>query len=112
MTKTYIEITTNILSSMAGDNTAKSLLTLQMFQQKCFWLISEKNISTAPFLDVQELHSQSTSKANLCIFLYISARKLWFQRHRKFLSGGTLNNFLRAVRCMGLANCFKIFHFN
>ena len=28
---------------------AKSLLTLQILQQKYFWLVSEKNICTAPF---------------------------------------------------------------
>ena len=33
-----------------------------------FWLVSEKNIYTAPFLDAQELHSQSTWKANISIF--------------------------------------------
>ena len=31
-----------------------------------------KNICTGPFLDAQELHSQSTLKANVCIFLYIA----------------------------------------
>ena len=30
-----------------------------------------KNICTAPFLDAQELHSWSTLKANVCIFLNI-----------------------------------------
>ena len=29
----------------------------------------KKNIFTAPFLDVQELHSRSNWKANVCIFL-------------------------------------------
>ena len=47
-----------------------------------------RNICTAPFLDAQELHSRSTLKANVCIFLYISLRKFLFQRRSKFLSGG------------------------
>ena len=33
------------------------------------------NICTAPFLDTQELHSWSTLKENVCIFLYISLRR-------------------------------------
>ena len=36
-----------------------------------------KNIGTAPFLEVQEPTSQSTLKANLCMFLYIYLRKLY-----------------------------------
>ena len=40
-----------------------------------------KNICTAPFLDAQELHSWSILKANVCIFLYKSARKFLFNRH-------------------------------
>ena len=44
----------------------------------------KKNICTAPFLDAQEMHSQSTLKANVCIFLYISVRKCLFQRRSKF----------------------------
>ena len=65
-----------------------------------------------PFPDTQELHPRSTWKANFCIFQYISARKLLFQRRRKLLSGEGLNNFLKAGRCLGLVKCFKIFHFN
>ena len=72
----------------------------------------KKNISLSPFLDVQELHSQSTSKTILCIFLYISVRKILFQKRRKFLSGGRLSNFLNAARCLDLAKCFRIFYFN
>ena len=30
----------------------------------------------------------------------------------KNLSGGGLNNFFKATRCLGLVKCFKIFHFN
>ena len=45
----------------------KTLHALQTFQQTCFWLVSEKNIGTAPFPDAQELHSRSTWKANVCI---------------------------------------------
>ena len=33
-----------------------------------------------------------------------------FQWRRKLLSGGGLNNFLKAARCLGLTKCFEIFH--
>ena len=71
---------------------------LPQHSQKLFWLYKsvnskhvsvwcQKNICTAPFLDAQELHSWSTLKANVCIFLYISLRKFLFQRRSKVLSG-------------------------
>ena len=106
---------------------------LSQHSQKPFWLDKfsanmflfgvRKNICTAPFLDPQELHSWSTLKANVFIFLYISLRNLLFQRRSKVLSGkgcdgegrggsGWLNNFHKVAHCVGLAKCFKIFHFN
>ena len=60
---------------------------LSQHSQKAFWLYKfsadvflfgvRKNICTAPFLDAQELHSWSTLKANVCIFLYISLRNFF-----------------------------------
>ena len=47
-----------------------------------------KNICTAPFLDTQVLHSKSTLKADVFIYLYISVRNFLFHRHSKTLSGG------------------------
>ena len=32
--------------------------------------------------------------------------------HKKLLSGGGPNNFLKEARCLGLVKCFKIFHLN
>ena len=58
---------------------AKTLLTLQIFQQTCFWLVSEKKYCTATFLDAQKLNSRSAWKANVFVFLYISVRKnIWW----------------------------------
>ena len=37
----------------------------------------KKDICTVLFLDAQELHSWSTLKGNICIFLYISVRKFY-----------------------------------
>ena len=48
----------------------------------------------------------------LYIFLHISVKKLLFQRRMKLLSGGGLNNVLKAACYLGLVKCFKIFHFN
>ena len=95
----------------------KTFLTLKIFQLICFCLVSEKSICTAPFLDSQELHSRSTLKANVCIFLYVSVRTFLFQRHSKILSDGgwvgrRLNNFLKVTHCLGLVKCVTIFHFN
>ena len=69
-------------------------LTLQIFQQTSDWC--HKNNGTALFLDVQELTSQS-------------------QRRSKLLPGFIfylLHNFLKVARCLSLAKCFTIFHFN
>ena len=66
--------------------------------QKPFWIYKfsskhvsvwrQKNIWAAPFLDTKELHSWSTLKGYVCIFLYISVRKFLFQRRSKILSDG------------------------
>ena len=74
-----------------------------------------------PFLEAQELHSRSTFKANVFIFLYISVRNFLFQRSSKILSGEGmrgirwrwwLNNFLKADHCLGLVKRYTIYHFN
>ena len=49
-------------------NVAKNLSDFTNFQQTCFFLVSEKNICTAPFLDAQELHFESKC---LYISLYL-----------------------------------------
>ena len=64
------------------------------------------NICVAPFLDAQELHSRSTLKANVCILLYNSIIIFLFQRLRKLLTGGRLNNFFKAARSLSLVKFF------
>ena len=69
--------------SQSQQNLAKRSVILQYgftqntsFPANGFLFVSgEKKICTSPFLDTQELHSSSTLKANVCIFLYISLRK-------------------------------------
>ena len=98
-------------------NTAKKLSQFTNFPANMFLFGVRKIICTAPFPDAQELLSLSTLKANVCIFLYISLKKILFQRCSKILSDGMgdwgrLNNFLKAARCLDLVKCFTIFHFN
>ena len=96
---------------------AKNFSDFTNFPTSMFLFSVRKNICTAPFLDTQELHSWNTLRANVCIFLYISLRKFLFQRHSKVLPGGRwdgerLSNFFKVTRCLGLAKCFAIYHFN
>ena len=98
-------------------NTAKKLSDFTNFPANMVPCGAKKNIYTTPFLDAQELHSWSTFKANVCIFLYISLKKIYFRGVVRFYlvgrwDGGRLNRFLKKVRCLDLANFFKIFYFN
>ena len=91
-------------------NAAKNLSHLTNFPANNFLFGFRKNICTASFLDAQELHSWSTLKANVCIFLYIPVRKFLFLRFYLVWRGRMIS--LRAVRCLSLVKCFTIFHFN
>ena len=53
-----------------------------------FMFGTRKNIWASPFRDAQELHSCSTLKANVCIFLHILVRKLLLQRQSEILADG------------------------
>ena len=64
-------------------NTAKNLSDFTNFWSSLFPFCVRKNIFTS-----QELHSWSTLKANIYIFLYIFVRTYLFQRRSKILSGG------------------------
>ena len=105
------------LKIKCSQNTAKKIYQFPNFPANMLLFGVRKNICTAPFPDAQELLSWSTLKANVCIFLYISLRKILFQRRSKILSGdmggwGRMNNFLKAACCLTLVKCFTIFHFN
>ena len=89
------------LKTICSWNTAKNL--------------SHFTTSSANML-LYSVKKKSASKANVCIFLYISLKKFLFQRCSKILGGGIargqrLNNFLKASCYLGLAKC-TIFHFN
>ena len=111
--RTSTHLTLKIICSR---NTVKNLSDFTNFPANMFLFGVRKNIWAAPFLDAKELHSCSTLKANVCIFLYISVRKFLFQRRSKILSDGgqvedwgRLNNFLKAARCLGLINVLQFF---
>ena len=57
-------------------NKTKNVSDFTNFLENIFLFGARKNICTAPFLDAQELHSWSTLKTNVFIFLYISLTKL------------------------------------
>ena len=108
--------THSTLKKICSRNTAKSLSHFTHFPGNMFLVGVRKDICTASFLYVQEMHSWITLKANVCIFLYISVRKFLFLGRRKLLSSWGweewLNHFLKATHCLGLVKCFTIFHCN
>ena len=80
----------NSLDTICSRNTARNLSDFTNFPANMFLFVFgvRKNICSASFLDAQEPHSWSTLKAYVCIFLYISVRKLLFQRRSKILFAG------------------------
>ena len=107
------------LKIICSRNTVKNLSDFTNFPANIFLFGVRKSICTAPFLDAQELHSWSTLKANVCIFLYISVWNFSYKDVVIFYLmggwlgvGGRLTNFRKAACCLGLVKCFTIFHFN
>ena len=71
-----------------------------------------KNICTKPLRDAQELHSSSTLKANVRIFLYISLKIFCFRDIVRFylVEGGVdWINFLRRFAVWALQNVLQVF---
>ena len=106
-----------IESNMLPKHSQKLFSSLRIFQQTCFCLLSEKTFALHNFLTPKNCFLETFWKQMSVIFLYISLRKILFQRRSKIFpgsmgSGGKLNNFLKAARCSGLVKCFTIFHFN
>ena len=65
------------LKIICSRNAAKNLSDFKNFSADMFLVGVRKNICIASFIDSQELHSWSTLKANVFIFLYISVRKFF-----------------------------------
>ena len=105
-----LDIENNMLSQHSQKPFSNFLANLSL-------LGARKKNCTASFLDTQELHSWSTLRANVCVFLYISVRKFcsWdvvrFNQVRGW-AGERQNNFLKAAGYLGLVKYFPIFHFN
>ena len=76
----------------------KTLLTLQIFQQVCFWLVSDKTCT------ISMCSKAASSKHLESKCLYIPVKTFCF----KFLFvGWGLNNFLKAARCFYLVKCLR-----
>ena len=106
-----------ILKIICFQNRIKNLYHFTNFPANMFLFGVRKKNCNGPFLDIHEMHSSSTLKANICIFLYISLRKFLFQRRSKTLSGGIgggwrLNNFVKAAHGLDIVKCFTMLHFN
>ena len=83
---------------MLSRNTAKNLTHFTNFPANMFLVGSRKIICTAQYLGDQELHSPSTWKVNICVFLCISvilqAARCWPCKcfYQKQLTMGHLHN--------------------
>ena len=108
MTRTY---------SLISLNNAKNLLPQHSKKPHSFYQFSSKHVSG--WCQKKHLHytiskSQRTAfskhleSKSLYIRVYLR-KKIFFQWRRMLLSGGGLNNFLKADHCL---KCFKILHFN
>ena len=69
-------------------NAAKNLSDFTNFPANMFLIGVRKNICTASFLDAQEVLSWSTSKGNVCIFLYIAVSNFCFKEVVRFYQMG------------------------
>ena len=70
----------------------------------CFWLLSEKNICTALFLDAQELYYRIT-----CIFLQIFVQNLLFQCIGSFYLVGVEIISIRHITASDFYNVIEYF---
>ena len=83
------------LKIICSRNEAKIFSDIKNFPADMFLFGVRKNICTAPFLGTQELHSWSTLKANVCIFMYPSKHLLVLKtsstrlQHNNFTSSKT-----------------------
>ena len=71
-------------------NAAKNLSYFTNFPANMFLIGVRKNICTALFLDAQEVHSWSTSKGNVCIFLYIAVSNFCSKEVVRFYQMGVV----------------------
>ena len=110
---------TSTSSSMAMKIICSHNIAETTFQQTCFCLVSGKKIA-----EIVKYHiltrkncdnSWNTLKANVCIFLYISVRKNFFQRSTKIcwgsvcVGGGGGGEYWVADDCLGLVKCYIFF---
>ena len=84
-TSLILQISTLLrLKIIFSQNTAKKLSQFTNFPAAMFLINVRKNICAASFPDAQELLSWNTLKENVCIFLYISLKKVYFKDLARF----------------------------
>ena len=108
-TSTHLTVKIN-----APETLPKTFHILQIFQQAYLSLVSEKTFALHHFLTPKKCILEALERECLYIFVYLP-RKIFIPKTQKGLiwcGGGRLNNFLEAARCLNLAKCFTIFHFN
>ena len=91
----------------------KTFLALQVFQQTCFCVVSERIFALHHFLTPKNCILEALWKQMSIHHL----KKNCFLDAGNFCLVGSgmgrrLNKFLKAVRCLGLAKCFTVFYFN
>ena len=115
-TLTYLPLKKYALATLP-----KAFLTLQIFQQTCFCLFSEKAFALHHFLTPKNCIIEALWKQ--CLYISVHLRKKMFVSETQWsfiwswgrggeLVGERLNNFLKATCCLSLVKCFTIFHFN
>ena len=92
-------------------NTAKTFLTLQIFQQTCFSLVSEKIFALHHFLTPKNSTAEALWR-QMSVYFYTLLKMIFLSKTWSLLTFGRLNDSLKAARCLGLLKCFTIFHFN
>ena len=87
------------LKLQCSQNTAKKPFQFTNFPADMFLFGVRKKICIASFPGCPRTISWNTLKANICMFLYISLRKIYFKDLARFC-------------CLGLVKYFTIFHFS
>ena len=83
-------------------NTPTNLIHFANFPTNRFLVSVRKNISVAPFLDTEKLHYRKKKCSR-----DVGGEKKLFERRRKLLSGGGLDNFFKVTHYLGFVNCFR-----
>ena len=102
------------LKIIYSQNTARKLYQFTNVPANMF-MFGVRKIFVLPHFLMSQNYFLEELWNQMSVFLYISLRKVLFQRCSKILSGDgweRLNNFLKVACCLDLVKYFTIFHFN